>query len=63
MRLSIFQAEIWFNFVLINVGDDCSSDPCLHNGTCKTGFNGVGYNCSCSAGFTGAVCQTGRQFD
>ena len=40
--------------------DECSTSPCLNNGTC-TNMEGD-FNCSCTAGWTGDLCQTGRLY-
>ena len=37
--------------------DECSSEPCAHNGTCIDGVNS--FNCSCVEGYTGLGCETG----
>ena len=39
--------------------DECSSNPCAHNGTCIDGVNS--FNCSCVEGYTGHDCETGIQ--
>ena len=36
--------------------DDCTSDPCLHGGSCTIEANG--YSCSCARGYTSDNCQT-----
>ena len=36
---------------------ECSSSPCQDGGTCVDGING--YDCSCTAGYTGVHCETG----
>lgn len=37
--------------------DECASSPCVH-GSCEDLV--AGYNCSCEAGYTGTMCETGR---
>ena len=37
--------------------DECSSNPCTHNGTCIDDVNS--FTCSCVEGYTGQVCETG----
>ena len=41
--------------------DECSSNPCAHNGTCIDGVNS--FTCSCVDGYTGHDCETGTQLD
>lgn len=41
--------------------DECSSSPCNNSGTCKDLVNG--FSCSCMAGFTGDLCQTGTRVE
>lgn len=38
--------------------NECSSNPCKNGGSCKDGVNQ--YSCSCMAGYTGHMCQTGK---
>ena len=35
--------------------DDCQSDPCQNNGTCRDLVND--YRCDCVAGFNGTNCE------
>ena len=44
-------------FFIIDV-DECSSNPCKNAGTCNDGVNG--YDCTCTEGYTGTHCQTGK---
>ncbi|KAL3855281.1 hypothetical protein ACJMK2_014497, partial [Sinanodonta woodiana] len=44
--------ERWINAYVYN---DCSPNPCQHNGTCTN--TDVGFNCSCPPGFKGKTCQ------
>lgn len=48
-----------FFFISLNAGiDECASHPCRHGGTCRDGVNM--FSCFCSPGFTGQMCQTGK---
>ena len=38
--------------------DDCVNHTCANDGLCVDGINT--YTCSCSAGYTGERCLTGR---
>ena len=38
--------------------DDCANHTCANGGLCVDGINT--YTCSCSAGYTGERCLTGR---
>ena len=38
--------------------NDCSPNPCQNGGTCTDQVNN--YTCSCAAGYTGKICQTGK---
>jgi hypothetical protein len=38
--------------------DECSSNPCQHEGTCTDYVNA--FQCSCKAGYKGNVCQTSK---
>ena len=51
----------WINIRIFCVNtdiDECFSNPCQHNATCVDGINM--YTCSCLPGYTGIICQTGR---
>ena len=37
--------------------DECLSSPCQNGGRCTDLL--MSFNCSCPAGFTGDVCETG----
>ena len=37
--------------------DECGSNPCQFGGNCTDLING--YNCTCSDGYMGALCETG----
>ena len=39
--------------------DECASNPCQFGGNCTDLING--YNCTCSDGYMGALCETGKQ--
>ncbi|KAJ3611231.1 hypothetical protein NHX12_021247, partial [Muraenolepis orangiensis] len=39
--------------------DECASAPCLNGGTCADGVNG--FTCTCTALWTGPLCQTQQQ--
>ena len=40
--------------------DECQSDPCLNGGECNNGFSK--YSCSCSPGYEGDDCGTGKRY-
>ena len=37
--------------------NECGSNPCDNSGSCEDKPNG--FECKCSAGYTGVLCQTG----
>ena len=37
--------------------DECDSSPCMNGATCTDHIDG--FNCSCVAGYTGNMCETG----
>ncbi|XP_072042971.1 retinoschisin-like [Amphiura filiformis] len=37
--------------------DECTSSPCMNDGTCEDGQ--FSYSCRCAPGYTGDTCQTG----
>lgn len=39
--------------------DECQSDPCRNNGTCNDQIDI--FNCTCKAGFTGFLCDIGKE--
>jgi Notch-like protein len=43
----------WYIDLVIDI-DECSSQPCSHNGTCHDQINS--YICSCLPGYTGKDC-------
>ena len=64
-RFPIFEKKIWtcssqvmFLFNIAIDTNDCLTNPCQHDGSCKDGING--YTCSCVAGYEGADCETGE---
>ncbi|RDD36431.1 Deleted in malignant brain tumors 1 protein, partial [Trichoplax sp. H2] len=54
--------ELAFRFMLTEFKYDmfngCRSNPCRNGATCINGPNGLEYNCTCLAGYTGSLCQT-----
>ena len=38
--------------------DECLSDPCMNDATCKDELNG--YVCNCAVGYSGNHCETGK---
>ena len=38
--------------------DECDSNPCQYNGTCRDMVNG--YNCTCVKGYYGKNCSKGE---
>ena len=38
--------------------NECASQPCHHNASCHDNING--FKCSCAAGYTGVLCETGK---
>ena len=38
--------------------DECLSDPCMNDATCKDELNG--YACNCAVGYSGNHCETGK---
>ena len=38
----------------------CSSDPCLNNGTCLSGFTDKRHPCTCPANITWEICEIGK---
>ncbi|XP_078351789.1 putative skeletal organic matrix protein 5 [Oculina patagonica] len=47
-------------FTYTGTENACSSNPCFHDGTCLNGFTDKGYQCACSASYTGKHCETVR---
>ena len=39
--------------------NDCASQPCKNNGTCKDQVNS--FICDCNEGYTGLTCETSKQ--
>ena len=39
--------------------DECTSNPCENDAECVDEVNR--FSCTCPAGYTGFICQTGRQ--
>lgn len=44
--------------LLLSDVNECRQFPCQNNGTCYN-FDG-GFNCTCTPGFTGALCEIGK---
>ena len=40
--------------------DECSCNPCQHEGTCTDYINA--FQCSCKAGYKGNVCQISESY-
>lgn len=56
----LFDLNITFYFpvyIFLEI-DECESMPCQNNATCTDLLNG--YNCTCSPGYTGIECATGK---
>lgn len=51
-----YTSNLVMEFSAIN---ECASIPCMHSGTCTDTVNG--YTCECTDGYTGVICETGRQ--
>jgi hypothetical protein len=47
-----------YNWIIFTVADPCTSSPCQNGGTC-TKTSGTTFTCACTAGFTGATCDSG----
>lgn len=41
--------------------NSCRSNPCQNQGTCQNIIDS--YKCVCSRSFTGAHCETGKEFN
>ena len=56
-----YQSTSKLNGVLMHMiltdTDECASNPCQFGGNCTDLING--YNCTCSDGYMGALCETG----
>lgn len=39
--------------------NECDSNPCLNGGTCADSY--LTYSCKCVPGYTGFICETGKQ--
>ena len=48
------------NTLLVAEINECSSDPCQHEGVCTDSVNS--YSCTCVAGFTGQDCEASKSF-
>ncbi|XP_078578146.1 uncharacterized protein LOC144863058 [Branchiostoma floridae x Branchiostoma japonicum] len=53
-RLTVF-------FCLVTDIDDCSPNPCRHDGDCTDRLNG--FSCACKAGYTGDTCETDLDYE
>ena len=51
------QNGINYVFVLTEI-NECDSNPCLTESTCNDYANE--FNCTCTAGYTGTLCETGN---
>ena len=49
---------IIYKLILLTAIDHCASSPCDNFGTCTT--TNTGYTCTCSTGYIGPRCQTGK---
>ena len=51
------QCHICLNNLLVDI-DECSSNPCLNDGTCIDDVNS--FSCLCADGFEGDICSRGE---
>uniref|UniRef100_A0A3Q2XAG3 Coagulation factor IXa n=1 Tax=Hippocampus comes TaxID=109280 RepID=A0A3Q2XAG3_HIPCM len=54
---TVFKSNTWRQSTAI-YGDQCESNKCMHQATCKDGPSS--YTCECRSGFTGAHCENGK---
>ncbi|XP_020619987.1 delta-like protein 4 [Orbicella faveolata] len=47
-------------FTYTGTENACSSNPCVNNGTCLSGFTDKNYHCVCPAYLTGENCDKGK---
>lgn len=57
LHLSNHKVFVLKRIIIITDVDECSSNPCQHNGTCVDLINM--YTCICQAGYTGDNCDIG----
>lgn len=46
---------VYFDYILLEDGDECSTNPCQNGGTCVDGI--ASYSCNCTSQYTGSHCE------
>ena len=55
-----FTIHVYCYIYLLDI-DNCTPNPCKHGSGCTDLVNG--YICSCSAGYTGQICDVGKNIE
>ena len=61
MHLFIYLLFNIYYLLFVIYQNACTSNPCLFNGTCLSGFTDKKYQCVCTAYSTGQNCETGKE--